>query len=87
MRNDPVISIEWRDEGCRYWRSCLNCVFVRCLEEWSSPEQGIAAQRGAVLRRLHRAGYPVAWLAQEFHVSKRAVQRAVAGVEEEEDAA
>ena len=71
--------VEWPDEGCALFPSCLNCPLPRCVEE--EPRRAQRAKRADRARRmagLRRAGKTVEQIAQLCGVSRRTVQRALA---------
>jgi hypothetical protein len=70
--------IEWRDEGCEFFGSCLNCPLPKCVEDEPRGQQRLrmAARRRKIVE-LRRAGKTVKEIAGLFGVSKRTVQRAL----------
>ena len=69
--------IEWRDEGCEFFLSCLNCPLPKCVED---EPRGLQRLRMAARKRrmveLRRRGKSVKEIAELFGVSRRTVQRA-----------
>ena len=71
----------YRDEGCRFWASCLSCPFPRCLfEAPGGPKQAIRALRDGEVRRLYAAGMPVLEIADQVGISRRSVYTALGGI-------
>ena len=73
MTTDPVLLVDWRDEGCRFWHACLSCPFPRCLEDFDDRHAAYLALRNAVIRALHRDGWTPLALAGAFGLSRRGV--------------
>jgi hypothetical protein len=70
----------YRDEGCRYWRSCLSCPFPRCVfEEPGGPTHALRAWRDAEIRRRFTRGEAVPAIAARFGLTRRSVYRIVGG--------
>ena len=70
--------IDWRDEGCEAFPSCLNCPLPRCLEEQPRGQQRLRmAARGRRMAELRKRGKSVKEIADFFGVSQRTVQRAL----------
>lgn len=73
---DPVLTTNWRDEGCPVWSQCLRCPLPRCVFDVSNdPIKGAARIRDAIVARLYDRGVPVATLARRFKVHKRNIYR------------
>ena len=71
--------VEWCDEGCEFYPSCLDCPFSRCLEEEPRGRQRLRmVTRAGEMARLKREGTSTDEIARLFGVSKRTVQRAIA---------
>lgn len=71
--------IHWRDEGCEFFPSCLNCPLERCIEE--EPDGRRRLKKLARIRRvesLKAAGKSPAEIAGIIGVSTRTIQRALA---------
>ncbi|MCJ7514523.1 MAG: helix-turn-helix domain-containing protein [Dehalococcoidia bacterium] len=70
--------INWRDEGCELFPSCLNCPLPKCVEDEPRGQQrlrmGARKRRMVELRRLGRSVKEIAGL---FGVSRRTVERAL----------
>jgi methylphosphotriester-DNA--protein-cysteine methyltransferase len=69
--------VEWRDEGCEFFPSCLNCPLPRCVEDEPRGQQRLRmAARKRRMAELRRRGKSVKEIAELFGVSRRTVQRA-----------
>jgi DNA-binding CsgD family transcriptional regulator len=70
--------INWRDEGCEVFGSCLNCPLPRCVEEEPRGRQRlILAARNRRMVELRRSGKSVKDIAGLLGVSRRTVERAL----------
>jgi hypothetical protein len=70
--------INWRDEGCEVFGSCLNCPLPRCVEEEPRGQQRLRlAVRNKRMVGLRRSGKSVTDIAGLFGVSRRTVERAL----------
>ena len=70
--------IEWRDEGCEFFPSCLNCPLPKCVEDEPRGQQRLRmAARKRRMAELRRRGKSVKEIAELFGVSRRTVQRAL----------
>jgi AraC-like DNA-binding protein len=71
--------VNWRDEGCELFPSCLNCPLPRCIEEEPRGKQRLRMlARARRMAELRRDGKSIKQIAVLFGVSKRTVQRALA---------
>ena len=71
--------VDWRDEGCAMFPSCLNCPLPRCMEEEPRGKQRVRmSARARRMAELRREGKTIEEIAELFGVSNRTVQRAVA---------
>jgi len=71
--------VQWRDEGCEVFPSCLGCPLPRCLEEEPRGKQRLRlSTRARRLAELKRSGKSVKDIAALFGISVRTVQRALA---------
>jgi len=69
---------QYRDEGCEYAKSCLECPFPRCLfEEPRGRQRWMKQTRDREIKRLYDGGKKVKELAAIFGVSQRTIQRAL----------
>jgi len=70
--------VNWRDEGCEVFGSCLNCPLPRCVEEEPRGQQRLRlAARDRRVVELRRSGKSVKDIAGLFGVSRRTVERAL----------
>jgi DNA-binding NarL/FixJ family response regulator len=70
--------IDWRDEGCEVFPSCLSCPLPRCVEEQPRGQQRLKmSARNRRMAELRRRGKSVKEIADLFGVSQRTVQRAL----------
>ena len=68
----------YKDEGCEYARSCLNCPFTQCLyDEPRGRQRWLKELRDKEICRLFQNDYKVNELAAMFDVSEKTVQRAL----------
>ncbi len=70
--------INWRDHGCEFFPSCLNCPLPKCVEDEPRGQQRLrmAARRRHMVELRHN-GKTVKEIAGLFCVSTRTVQRAL----------
>ena len=74
----PPEYCHYRDEGCEFATSCLNCPFPQCLyDEPRGRQRWLKDSRNREINRLFDGGWGVKELAQLFGVSKRTIQRAL----------
>jgi len=70
--------VEWRDEGCEFFSSCLNCPLPKCVEDEPRGQQRLRMEaRKRRMAELRRRGQSVKEIAGLFGVSRRTVQRAL----------
>ncbi|MGD0353277.1 MAG: helix-turn-helix domain-containing protein [Dehalococcoidia bacterium] len=70
--------VEWRDQGCEFFPSCLNCPLPKCVEDEPRGQQRLRmAARKRRMEDLRRMGKSVKEIAGLFGVSRRTVQRAL----------
>lgn len=70
--------VDWRDEGCEVFPSCLNCPLPRCLEEQPRGKQMLRMRaRARRMVEMRQQGKSVAEIACHFGVSQRTVQREI----------
>jgi hypothetical protein len=70
--------MEWHDDGCEFFPSCLNCPLPRCLEEEPRGKQKLRmVTRAGRMSKLRDEGKTTAEIARLFGVSIRTVQRAI----------
>jgi len=84
VRSEPETfpgDIEWHDEGCDLFPSCLSCPLPRCIEEEPRGKQKLRMlNRANKMARLKQEGKSVEEIAGAFAVSIRTVQRAIASL-------
>jgi len=75
----PPEYCHYRDEGCEFAGSCLNCPFPKCIyEEPRGRQRWLKGQRDReIVRRFYIEGRGVKELALMFNVSQRTVQRSL----------
>ena len=75
----PPEYCQYRDEGCEFAASCLDCPFPRCIyDEPRGRQQWLKGERDREMINLFtRGGRGVGELALMFGVSQRTVQRAL----------
>ncbi len=80
-RDEPDLQPEYcryKDEGCEYAVSCLQCPFPQCLyDEPGGRQRWLKALRNKEINRLFTGGKSVRELAPLFGVSQRTIQRAI----------
>jgi hypothetical protein len=68
----------YRDEGCEYAGSCLECPFPQCIyDEPRGRQRWLKKARDKKIRKLYGNGKKVKELAELFGVSQRTIQRAL----------
>jgi transposase-like protein len=76
--------IQWRDQGCELFPSCLNCPRPRCIEDEPRGKQKQRSQaRARRMGALRGEGKTVRQIAEVYGVSVRTVQRALERVRRE----
>jgi len=75
----PPEHCHYRDEGCEFAESCLNCPLQKCVyEQPGGGQRWRKRQRDQEMARLFTAeGKGIRELALTFRVSQRTVQRAL----------
>ena len=75
----PPEYCHYRDEGCEFADSCLNCPFPKCIyEQPRGRQRWLKGRRDREMARQFKfEGKGVSELAQIFSVSRRTVQRAL----------
>jgi hypothetical protein len=75
----PPEFCHYRDEGCDFSRSCLNCPLPHCIyDQPGGRQQWLKRSRDSeITRRFTQEGKTINELALEFSVSRRTVQRAL----------
>ena len=70
--------INWQDEGCELFPSCLNCPLPKCVEDEPRGQQRLRMEtRKRRMVELRCLGRSVKEIAGFFGVSRRTVERAL----------
>jgi hypothetical protein len=70
----------YKDEGCEYAKSCLDCPFPKCMyDERGGRQRWLRELRNKEINRLFDTGRKINEIAEIFDVSERTVQRALNG--------
>jgi hypothetical protein len=79
--NEPDLPPEYchyRDEGCEFAESCLNCPFDQCLfDRPRGRQRWLKELRNKEIERLFTGGWGMKELAWMFRLSQRTIQRAL----------
>ena len=79
--NEPDLPPEYchyRDEGCEFADSCLNCPFTQCLyDEPRGKQRWLKELRNKEIAGLFSGGWGMRELALMFGLSQRTIQRAL----------
>lgn len=79
--NEPDLPPEYchyRDEGCEFLDSCLNCPLPQCLyDEPRGKQRWLKELRNREIERLYRDGWKIKELAVMLGMSRRTIQRAL----------
>ena len=79
--NEPDLPPEYchyRDEGCEFLNSCLNCPLPQCLyDEPRGKQRFLKELRNREIERLYRDGWKIKELAMVLGLSRRTIQRAL----------
>ena len=68
----------YRDEGCEFADSCLNCPFSQCIyDEPRGRQRWLKELRNKEISRLFTAGWGTKELGLMFGLSQRTIQRAL----------
>jgi DNA-binding CsgD family transcriptional regulator len=71
--------VNWKDNGCEIYPSCLNCPLDKCMEEEPRGRQRLRMlARSKRMAELREQGKSIPEIARCFQVSQRTVQRALA---------
>jgi DNA-binding NarL/FixJ family response regulator len=69
----------WKDKGCEFFPSCLNCPFPVCIEDEPRGRQKMRKRdRESRIAALRSEGKSVSEIADMFNLSRRSVYRALA---------
>ena len=81
----PPEYCQYRDEGCEFAASCLNCPLPKCIyDQLGGKQRWLKRQRDREIVRLFSTeGKEVKELALMFGLSQRTVQRALKRAENE----
>jgi len=81
----PPEYCRYRDEGCEFSDSCLDCPFPTCIyDEPGGRQHRLKSSRDKQMQSLFSSGgKEVKELALMFGVSQRTVQRAIKGLKNE----
>ena len=70
----------YKDEGCEYAQSCLECSFPQCLyDEPRGRQRWLKELRNKEINKLFSTGWKAKELGLLFGVSQRTIQRALKG--------
>ena len=79
--NEPDLPPEYchyKDEGCEFLDSCLNCPLPQCLyDEPRGKQRWLKELRNREIERLYRDGWKIKELAVMLGLSRRTIQRAL----------
>ena len=79
--NEPDLPPEYchyKDEGCEFLDSCLNCPLPHCLyDEPRGKQRWLKELRNREIERLYRDGWKIKELAVMLGLSRRTIQRAL----------
>jgi len=68
----------YKDQGCEYAQSCLECPYPQCLyDEPGGRQRWLKEMRNREINKLFTTGWKVKELALLFDVSQRTIQRAL----------
>jgi AraC-like DNA-binding protein len=80
-RHEPDLPPEYchyKDEGCDFLDSCLNCPLPQCLyDEPRGKQRWLKELRNREIERLYREGWKIKELAVMLGLSRRTIQRAL----------
>jgi AraC-like DNA-binding protein len=79
--NEPDLPPEYchyKDEGCEFLDSCLNCPLPKCLyDEPRGKQRWLKELRNREIERLYQDGWKIKELAVMLGLSRRTIQRAL----------
>lgn len=67
----------YKDTGCEWAPSCLNCPFFKCLEDGGGSRHFLKEKRDAEIRKLWGEGKSKKELASIFGLSIKTIQKIV----------
>lgn len=74
----PPEYCRYKDEGCEFLDSCLNCPLPQCLyDEPRGKQRWLKELRNREIERLYREGWKIKELAVMLGLSRRTIQRAL----------
>ena len=74
----PPEYCHYRDEGCEFLGSCLNCPLPQCLyDEPRGKQKWLKELRNREIERLYLEGWKIRELAVMLGLSRRTIQRAL----------
>ena len=74
----PPEYCHYRDEGCEFLDSCLNCPLPQCLyDEPRGKQKWLKELRNREIERLYLEGWKIRELAVMLGLSRRTIQRAL----------
>ena len=74
----PPEYCHYKDEGCEFLDSCLNCPLPQCLyDEPRGKQRWLKELRNRQIERLYRDGWKISELALMLGLSRRTIQRAL----------
>ncbi len=80
----PPEYCHYRDEGCDFASSCLDCPFSRCIyDEPGGKQHFVKELRNKEILRLYIQGRQIKELATMFAISQRTIHRALKRSENE----
>lgn len=70
--------VKYRDTGCEFASSCLDCPFPQCVYEYPGGKSAwLKEKRDSEIKRLFKEGKALEELATLFKLSERQIQRIV----------
>jgi hypothetical protein len=74
----PPEYCHYKDEGCEFLDSCLDCPLPQCLyDEPRGKQRWLKELRNRQIERLYREGWKISELALMLGLSRRTIQRAL----------
>ena len=74
----PPEYCHYKDEGCEFLDSCLNCPLPKCLyDEPRGKQKWLKELRNREIERLYLEGWKIRELAMMLGLSRRTIQRAL----------
>lgn len=66
--------VHYRDEGCKWWPSCLECPYEKCVLD-EPIKTRMKQQRNEEIKRKAKEGMVETDLSKEYSLSLRTIQR------------